>query len=268
MLSFWSHTPRQAWQLGEIGAAYYAEQRRTLRSAEYRRFHKNEWTSREGGFIEPSAWDALSHRAVPLDDLIATGAPGERVEIVLALDASKSRDSSALIGVRVTPNPSNPRAPFVDLCHVRIFEPGFDPALGRVLVDLDETVGTELYELAENPNVRIKAVVYDPYQLHSIMTTFAKRYPRITVEEIPQTERRVETDTSLRDLILQGRLRTFFHPVLREHVLNAVAVERPRGIRLDKEATSKKIDGAVALAMASWAALYQGPKKKRKFVKV
>jgi len=268
MLTFWSHTPRQSWQLGELGAAYYEEQRATLRSSEFRRFHKNEWTSREGGFVEAAAWDGLSHEAVPLKELLRTLAPGERVDLVLALDASKNRDSSALIGITVNDNPANRRVPFVDLCVVRIFEPALDPELGRVLVDLDETVGAELYELAENPKICIAAVVYDPYQLHSIMTTFAKRHPKIDVREVPQTEKRVETDTSLRDLILQRRLRTFFHPILREHVLNAVAIERPRGVRLDKDSTSKKIDGAVALAMATWAALYRGPRKKRKFLKV
>ena len=43
-------------------------------------------------------------------------------------------------------------------------------------------------------------------------------------------------------------------PDLKEHVLNAVLVESARGIRLAKEKSSKKIDGAVALAMALWSA--------------
>jgi phage terminase large subunit-like protein len=47
-------------------------------------------------------------------------------------------------------------------------------------------------------------------------------------------------------------------PDLREHVLNAVSVETPRGIRLSKQKTSRKIDGAVALSFAVLAAVQYG----------
>jgi phage terminase large subunit-like protein len=47
-------------------------------------------------------------------------------------------------------------------------------------------------------------------------------------------------------------------PDLREHVLNTVSVETPRGIRLSKQKTSNKIDGAVALSFAVLAAVQAG----------
>jgi phage terminase large subunit-like protein len=47
-------------------------------------------------------------------------------------------------------------------------------------------------------------------------------------------------------------------PDLREHVLNAVSVETPRGIRLSKQKTSRKIDAAVALSFAVLAAVQNG----------
>jgi phage terminase large subunit-like protein len=40
--------------------------------------------------------------------------------------------------------------------------------------------------------------------------------------------------------------------------LNAVSVETPRGIRLSKQKTSKKIDAAVALSFAVLAAIQNG----------
>lgn len=261
---FWSHTPRQPWLLGPAGQRYYASQRATLRAAEFRRFHRNEWTSREGGFIEAAAWDNLPHKGVRLEERLAQD---QTVELVLAADASKNRDCTALVGVTLTQNPDNENSPFVDLAYVSIWAPTEDPEVEKVLVDLDETVGAELYRLASLPGVRIRCVAYDPYQLHSIMVTFTKK-TKIDVEEIPQTEKRIQTDTNLSDLIKQKRLRPYFHAQLREHVLDAVAIERPRGIRLDKESTSKKIDGAVALSMASWACLFYGRGKKHKFVKV
>ena len=44
-------------------------------------------------------------------------------------------------------------------------------------------------------------------------------------------------------------------PDLRQHALNAVAIESTRGWKLAKEKTSKKIDAVVALSMACVAAL-------------
>jgi phage terminase large subunit-like protein len=53
-------------------------------------------------------------------------------------------------------------------------------------------------------------------------------------------------------------IRLYNAPDLREHVLNAVSVETPRGIRLSKQKTSRKIDGAVALSFAVLAAVQNG----------
>ena len=53
-------------------------------------------------------------------------------------------------------------------------------------------------------------------------------------------------------------IRLFNAPDLREHVLNAVSVETPRGIRLSKQKTSNKIDAAVALSFAVLAAIQAG----------
>ena len=53
-------------------------------------------------------------------------------------------------------------------------------------------------------------------------------------------------------------IRLYKAPDLREHVLNAVSVETPRGIRLSKQKTSNKIDGAVALSFAVLAAVQHG----------
>ena len=53
-------------------------------------------------------------------------------------------------------------------------------------------------------------------------------------------------------------IRLYNAPDLRQHVLNAVSVETPRGIRLSKHKTSNKIDAAVALSFAVLAAIQHG----------
>jgi hypothetical protein len=50
---FWSHTPRQPWQ----DQAYYAQQRKILRPAQFSRLHENQWVSSESRFIDPAIWD-------------------------------------------------------------------------------------------------------------------------------------------------------------------------------------------------------------------
>ena len=57
------------------------------------------------------------------------------------------------------------------------------------------------------------------------------------------------------DLVRSGGLRVYQAPDLRVHVLNAALLETARGIRLAKEKGSRKVDAAVALAMAVYAAL-------------
>lgn len=60
--------------------------------------------------------------------------------------------------------------------------------------------------------------------------------------------------------LLKGRnIRLYPSDELREHALNTVAVENPRGWRIAKEKARKKIDSIVALAMACVAALDTPP---------
>ena len=75
------------------------------------------------------------------------------------------------------------------------------------------------------------------------------------MEELPQTPGNQTAFTGVfLDLVRSGGLRVYKAPDLREQVLNAVMIETSRGIRLAKEKANRKIDAAVALAMAIWGA--------------
>ena len=52
-----------------------------------------------------------------------------------------------------------------------------------------------------------------------------------------------------------GNLAHYGDPTLKEHVTNAMTKETERGLRIVKELSSRKVDGAVALAMACLGAL-------------
>ncbi len=102
---------------------------------------------------------------------------------------------------------------------------------------------------------QIAAVYFDPFQLHSISIDLIKAGVRMI--ELPQTGQRVEADQALYDAIIGRTIRHYDDPLLNEAIHNAVAVETPRGFRLAKERTSRKIDAAVALSMAHFGALHE-----------
>ena len=78
----------------------------------------------------------------------------------------------------------------------------------------------------------------------------------LRIDELPQTSpNTTRMGQALFDLLRGRNLTVYVADDLREQALNTVAVESPRGWRLAKDKTSKKIDAIVALAMACVAAM-------------
>src|SRR5262249_1834299 len=81
----------------------------------------------------------------------------------------------------------------------------------------------------------------------------------LSVEEYNQTQNNLtEATEALYSVLTTKGIRLYNAPDLREHVLNAVSLETPRGIRLSKQKPSLKIDAAVALSFAVLAAIQHG----------
>ena len=81
----------------------------------------------------------------------------------------------------------------------------------------------------------------------------------LEVEEYNQTQNNLtEATEALYSVLTTQGIRLYNAPDLRQHVLNAVSIETPRGIRLSKQKTSNKIDAAVALSFAVLAAIQNG----------
>ena len=81
----------------------------------------------------------------------------------------------------------------------------------------------------------------------------------LPVEEYNQTQMNLtESTEALYSAFINRNLRLYHAPDLRQHCLNAVSVETPRGIRLSKQRTANKIDAAVALSFAVLAAVRAG----------
>jgi phage terminase large subunit-like protein len=225
----------------EEAAEYYAEQQRTLRPNAFTRFHANQRTAAESQFLPEGAWQACYSRELrPI--------AAERVRLVLGADASTSRDFTSLVGT-VYDEQTNT----VDVKYCRIWKPQKIAGVrfGKPTVDIDATIGAEVLRMHEAGQV--DRVICDNFQLHTCVIAWERA--GIRVIELPQNSGRIEADQGLYDTVIARGLRHYNHPELNEAIKNAVAVETPRGFRLTKEKTSKKIDAAVALSMSAWGAL-------------
>lgn len=221
-------------------AEYYAEQKRDLRPNTFTRMHENRRTANESQFVTKEQWQ----ECFSLDVWRYQDGDGRR--LVLGADASTTRDLTALVGCWFNPGAKRTEAVY---CRVWRPERGLYRG-GKPTVDLEATISAEVLRLHKLGAV--DAVVYDPFQLHSVALTWEKSGIRCI--ELPQTNARIEADQALYDAIIGRTLAHHGDPTLTEHVLNAVAVETPRGFRLAKEKTSRKIDAAVSLSMAAHGA--------------
>lgn len=225
----------------EQAAAYYAEQRESLRSGTYARLHLNTRTSGESRFVDLDVWDALeSPECRPV-------APGDGRPLWLGADAGLKHDAAALVGC--TWNAERSR---VELAYVREWHPSQHAALVGGM-DLDGTLGAEVERLHREHNVR--EVRCDPWQMAVVMQRLQRAGVRVV--EMPQSAQRSEADQALYDAIMGGALATFPSPALRLAVSKAAAKESPRGFRLEKRGGD---DLVVALSMAHFGALSGRPR--------
>jgi hypothetical protein len=165
----------------------------------------------------------------------------------VGVDASVRRDSTAIVCVRYSDTTDQ-----LQLADFRIWK----PSPGQP-INLETSIEFYLLKLYNNYGTRVEKILYDPYQLARSMQTLVQA--GLPCEEYAQTQGNLtEATEALYSALTTRNLMLYNAPDLREHVLNAVSVETPRGIRLSKQKTSRKIDGAVALSFAVLAAIQAG----------
>ena len=221
---------------------YYKEQAASLRLNSFTRMHSNERTAAESAFLPEGAWAAC------FDPSLRPLAPGDHIRLCLGGDASTSRDFTSLVGTIY-----NEETNTVDVKYCKVWRPRRIAGIrmGKPTIDIEATIGAEVLRLHEAGQVG--EVFCDNFQLHTSVITWHKAGIKVT--ELPQTSGRVESDQGLYDGISARSVRHYNDPELNEAVKNAVALETPRGFRLAKEKTSKKIDAAVALSMSHYGSL-------------
>lgn len=175
-------------------------------------------------------WDACRADLPPLD----TTTP-----IVLAADAGVSNDSFGLVGV--TRHPAHEG-------HVAVrFVRAWEPHGGTIDFDVVEQ---EIRAICATWDVI--QLVYDPYQLHHMMSRL-QNDGVVWTHKFDQGAARFEADKQLLDLIVQRQITHDGNTQLRAHLDNAdrkVDTET-RKLRIIKRRDNAKVDLAVSLSMAA-----------------
>jgi phage terminase large subunit-like protein len=238
LFMFWSHKRRQPWQLGREGRAYYDEQRRILRPGTFKRLHENEWVSSESAFITAEAWDAITDYSI--NPLLTGGS------LYLGLDLGIKSDYAALVAVAWHEDGKR-----LVIANHKVWKPTKSQPVN--LADVE----SHIKNMARLHSVR--KIYCDPYQAAQMIQNLQTALGRNRVEEYAQTVgNTVRMGETLFSLIRDKNLVGYESDELRGHMLNAVGLETPRGVRLVKSTASKKIDLAVALAMACVGAIETG----------
>lgn len=224
-------TPQEA-------AAYYADQRETLRPGAFLRLHENSRATGSESFIDLAWWDAcISPAARPL-------LPDRDVRLFVGVDAALKHDSAAVIACYFDRQRDK-----VVLGRHRIWYPD-----GATL-DLTDTIGAALRDL--HARYTLGRVLYDPWQ----MTALAQQLSAegVPMLEYPQTvPGMTQASQNLYDLVKHGGLLVYADDDLRRQISHAVALETPRGWRIAKEKAAHKIDAVIALALACMACVNEG----------
>jgi phage terminase large subunit-like protein len=232
ILMFWTHDPVAPWQT----EAWRAEMRRSLRLNQFLRMIENRFVTTEEAFVELSAWDKC------VDPKRGHMPRNPGLSIWVGVDASTKHDSTAIVAVTW-----DEKRHEVRLVTHRVFQPTTDEPL-----DFEATIERTL--LGFRTAYFVRKIFYDPYQMQASAQRLTKAGLRMI--EFPQTSANLTAASqNLYDLIQERRLVLYPDPGMRLAISRTVALQKPRGWRIDKEKQSHKIDAIVALAMAAYGAV-------------
>lgn len=220
---------------------YTSDRALALNSAEQLVYLEGEWgdLNDRDRFLGNMVWWDQCREPVPA---LTAGEP-----LVLACDAGVDSDSFALLGVSRHPDPKRKKTDVV----VRYEGVWTPPRAGKIdFLPIEEEIRRLCREF------HVVCIVYDPWQLHDMMTRL-KRERLTWIEEFNQGAPRAESDKMLYDLIVQKRLVHTGQAELRRHIDHADAKRDPEGhkLRIVKRTQSLKIDLAVSCAMAAFQCL-------------
>jgi len=200
----------------------------------FKRLHKNLWISEEESFISDEDFRACI-------DYKLKRRPEGKIPVWLGLDVGYKNDYTAICGVGKINNKifSVDHKVYIPL-ETESGELQFDD-VKRYLIEL-----SKLYD--------IQGVYFDPYQAISLAQDLRKE--NINMVELPQTPGNcVAFSQCLFNLIKSQGITFYESEEIRLSLINCRVFYSGRGWRIVKKSGTKKIDLAIALAMASYGAV-------------
>ena len=233
LLMLWSHEPIAPWQ----DEAWIEQMRRLLRPSAFQRLILNQWASAESAFLEAEMVDACTD---PSLRPVIGGDPG--LPVFVGVDAASKHDMASVVAVSFDDETRK-----VKLIRHYLWAPSPENPL-----DFSRTIEAALIELRDH--FWMMGVYFDPWQL----TYLSQRASDlgIPMEPFNQTSGNLtEMGQALYSLFRDRNIVIYPNVDIRKSLLNAAAIESPRGFRIGKQTASRKIDLTVALAMACIAAV-------------
>lgn len=237
---------------------FYADQVTKKTESVFRRYFLNQWMPAEELWLPPGSWDAC-RSDLELD---------RRLPIAVGVDLALTHDTTAVVIVqrqgdrlvcraRFWTNPylpGNPRHDEWELDVARVMDH---------LRELRATYPARAVDVGRR-GIAGPAYCYDPWGFREEAKTLLDE--GLAMVEVPQTDARMAPAArELYDAIVERRLAHDGNRTLAAHLRNVLAVPRgENGWRLRKvsKGSPRKIDGAIALAMAVHQAVQPQPKRQ------
>jgi phage terminase large subunit-like protein len=220
----------------------------------FRRLYGNQWTEQEQRWLSMELWDACQA------EISRASLKGRRCFI--GMDLSTTRDITALVaafpdddGFDVLPaffvpkdnikeRVTRDRVPYDQWARE-----GFLTATPGNVVDY---AAVEQQLLDWDAEFDVRGIAYDPWNATGLVTRLQEQHG-LTCVPMRQGFASLSAPTkALEKAIASKTVRHDGQPVLRNHIANAAVEQDPAGnIKLSKKASTERIDGAVALVMAT-----------------
>lgn len=202
-----------------------------MRKNLFLRLHKNMWVSSEDQFITDQDFRAcIDHSLIRK--------PKGRIPVWLGLDVGIRSDYTAIYTVGKKEG--------------RVFSVDHKIYIPSKTEDLSFD-DVKLYILELSKLYSIQGIAFDPYQAIQLSQDLKKE--GIKMIELPQTQGNcIAFSQGLFDLIKNKRISFYESETIRESLINCKVVYSSRGWRIVKKSGTKKIDLAIAGAMACYIA--------------
>ena len=244
-----------------VEESFFADQLSKKTEAVFRRYFLNQWVAAAELWLPFGAWDACRSEleldsALPVCVGIDVALRNDSTAVVLAQRQQHEAGERTVVRARVWENPYPESHTLHHSWELNIFE-------------VEEHL-KELHRAYPAPACEIDGVVMPGPEL-SYDPMFFERSAQVlegeglAMVEYPQHDSRmIAASQSLYQLVVEGKLAHDGDPVLARHIGNAVADQKPRGWRLTKpKGSRRKIDAAIACAIASFRAQQEPPKRQR-----